>query len=107
MCRFGRLPYQRLGNECIDPSIINGAWRAWPGRVEQSIKSLLEKTRTPFCYCLRRDAKRVGYDFVAGAAGAAQNDARAQGERLSLSTSSTGAGARPAQIGCQAAFPGR
>ena len=52
-------------------------------QVEQPIKSLLEKARTPFRYRLRRDAKRGGYDFVAGATGAAQNDARAQGERLS------------------------
>src|SRR5471030_2502316 len=83
MCRFGRLFFQCLGNECIDPSIINGAWRTCPGRVEQSIKSLLEKARTPFRYCLRRDAKRVGYDFVAGATDATQNHARARGEHLS------------------------
>ena len=83
MCRFGRLFFQCLGNEGIDPSIINGAWRTGPGCVEQPVKSLLEKARTPFRYRLGRDIKRVGYDLVAGATGAAQNDARAQGERLS------------------------
>jgi len=83
MCRFGRLLFQSLGNERIDPSIINGTWRAGPGCVKQPIKSLLEKARTPLRDRLRRDAKDVGYDFVAGAAGTAQNDARAHGERLS------------------------